>query len=141
MEKERDDVRVEPRRAMLARGRYVPERERPDREPRGERRDRELDPAPGWVEPDREAVEQVREEDEQLDVDSLGQHLEESMRVRRHEASDRRDQRDRSDAEDEPEGGLVAEATPPSIGEHGKQDQEGRVRDADSDDQRFQVPP
>ena len=82
-----------------------------------------------------EAIEQVREEDEQLDQDALRHVLEQSVRMLGDEPAERDDQPERQERERKPACCPVAPPVPLHEGNDGKGHIDDRVDDAkDGDD-------
>jgi len=118
VEEEGDDIRGEAGSAGLPLLREVRERERPDDHPDRDRVADRADPRRRWVERDREAEQQVREDEQDRDVEPLHRVLGESARVGRHRAPDERDEAERGEGEHCPEGGAVAAPEPEPDRDH-----------------------
>ena len=131
VDEEEDDVRREPPRPRLARGREARQRERPDREHDRHRRDEPLQALGRRREDGREAVEEVREENEQLDRDALRDVLEQAVRMGGHEAPDRDDQSERQEREREPARRVIAATAPLQKRHEGEGHIDDRVDDAE----------
>ena len=95
----------------------------------------------GRREDGREAVEEVREEHEQLDRDALRDVLEQTVRMRGHEAPDRDDQPERQECDCEPAGGVIPAAAPLQKGHEGERHIDDRVDDAEDGDDGVQSAP
>jgi hypothetical protein len=138
---ERHHVHDEHRRPALFRGRDARKREREHRQGDRQRGDEPLQEQSGRHEGRREAVDEEREEHEELDVEPLRQVLECAVRVGRHEPAHGDEERDRREREREPPccaGSMRDPESHRDDGEHGEAD---RVDDPDGDDERVHIPP
>ena len=123
MHEERDHVDGESRRPLLAGGGDVREREGEHRQAGRARRHDPLEKAAWRGERRREPVEQVREENEELEVASLREVLDRAVRVRGREPANGDEQRDREECEREPPGSADPPRPPQTGRNHGQHDE------------------
>ena len=117
---EPDEVDLELPRAVLARGREAPDRERGRDQTQRQEPDVGLVAAPHLPERHGEAVQQVGEEDEDRDQGVLRQHPPRAVGMVADEASEQHDRAERAERERGPEGRLVAPLDPAAHHEQGQ---------------------
>ena len=137
MREEHEHVRQEPGGPRLARCGHMRERERPDAEPDRQDGDEPLQPPRRRDELRREAVEEVGEENEQLDLEPLHGVLQEAVWLRGVEPADRDDDAERQEGEGEPTCGAVPALQPTKEREHEQRHDEDACEDRKGRDNRM----
>ena len=141
VDQEADEVGDEEARPRLSLLRERGQRERPEEERDGHRLQGPLDCPPRPAEGGREAVEQVREEEQQGDLEPLGRQLEEPVRVLRRHPADDRDERQVEEGEHRPEARRRVPARPDPHAHRREREERGEIQVAKRFDECVQASP
>ena len=141
MGQEHDEIDEEGSGPRVARRGDVRQRKRPDAEADREHGHDSLQAARGWDELGREAVEEVREQHEQLDLESLRGVFDKPVRARRNQPSDGHDHAERQEGERQPADRTVAQLQPPLEGKADQSDDEDAREDRERRDDCVQDRP
>jgi hypothetical protein len=138
VEDEHGDVDGEPDRTRLVRAGNVRQGERPDQDGRGHAAEEPLEAAGRRAERRREAVEEVREKDEDGEDETLARDLDEARRVVREGPAGVDDERERAEAQRGPQRGATVAPSPLDDGDDGDRREEREIEVVENPNSRAQ---